>query len=151
MSARPTNADFEALQSEWYAKLKQHGFEDIESPEEPMGRERPLKKWSTSFYESNQALPGFCDVQTEYAPIASSFPEGRYSEEEAFMEREDFLSICESVCCHGNRKLRAIDIRVLWVRHCDGQTHRQIARHMKTSKPTVTRIIKKIQEWMALL
>lgn len=149
-SDAPQDPDFETLQREWYTKLAQEGFDDIETVE-PRFTGRPLKKWSTSFYESNKVIPGFCDTQEEYAPIASSFPDGRYSKEEEFLEREDFISICETICSHGNRHLRAVDIRVLWVRYCDGQTQRQIARGMNTSKQTVARILRRIQEWMALL
>lgn len=150
MSAKFTSPEFEALQREWYAKLREAGFDDIEASEDRiMGR--PLKKWTTSFHEANKDIPGFCDVQPEYTSIASSFPEGRYTKEEAFLEREDFLSICESICRHGNRKVRAIDIKILWIHYCDGQTHRQIARKMNTSKQTVARILSRIQEWMELL
>ncbi len=151
MSARFTDRpDFETLQREWYAKLAAEGFDDIEESESDL-TDRPLKKWTTSFHECNKSIPGFCDTQPEYAPVASSFPEGRYSKEEAFLEREDFLSICEAICYHGNRKLRAIDIRVLWIGYCEGQSHRHIARHMNTSKQTVARILNQIQEWMELL
>lgn len=137
--------EFEDLQKEWYDKLEQEGFVDIE---DARFEGRPLKKWSSAvtaafFMEKRWLRPG--------EGIVGGFPEPIFTQEEALLNREDFQTICISICRHRNRKLTPDDVRSLWVFYCEGETQRGIAKKINTSKRTVTRIIAVFKEWMKLL
>lgn len=132
---------FKKAQAEWYEILKRSGFEDIE---DHSFEDKPLKRWS-----GVPAL-GLIDslaCQEAGAPIQSSFPEKRFIKEERLLNHADFDAICASVCGHGNHKLVASQVRVIWELHLEGETVRRISKTVKINYVTIFRCIVSLTKW----
>lgn len=138
MSAK--SIDLDRLQREWYDRLKDEGFDDIESCQ----GDRPLKKWSF-LYEVTQ------HIQPAREDAISSCPDPKFSKEEELLNLDDFLVICQNLCTHGNRHLTGSDVKSIWIYYCEGTTHREIAKKVNTTKRTVFRIICELKEWMKVV
>lgn len=62
------NEDLKKLQTEWYKKIKDEGFKDIEQDEDR------LKFWSSSFFKHKaKEKPGFQEAKEEYYRVAGHF------------------------------------------------------------------------------
>lgn len=66
-----SRTDFEQLQSHWYQKLKEDGFEDIETS---MGNSSKLKAWHSVYFHARHSPENFA-FQEEYYRRASIFLE----------------------------------------------------------------------------
>lgn len=62
----PNNKDFAALKKEWYNKLKETGFEDIEQDD------NYLKSWTSSLVKARNK-GSYSESKAEYYRIASHF------------------------------------------------------------------------------
>ena len=146
MSQSSPRNDLKRLQAEWYERLKQDGFEDIEDTSLD---ERPLKRWSGAVSLDGKQKPvcdlfGFQDPGTE---IQSSFPSKRYGKEEALLNHAEFDDICSSVCGHGNHRLVASQVKEIWELYLEGKTNRAISKETKVNHVTVYRTITSLTEW----
>lgn len=94
---------FKALQDEWYGKLKEIGFNDIER--EYKG-EIFLKEWASNAYRAGKVHSETVEEKTEYYRLLS----GQFSDEQAFEDDSD---------------------RLIMEKTCDGWTIAEISRELK--------------------
>lgn len=142
---------FSELQDEWYDILKKDGFEDIE---DTSSVHRPLKKWTGTFgeYGPNKLdkLINILDYYSHQEPgedVKSNFPHPVFYVDESLLFREDFNSICQYVCNHGNRDVLPAQVKDIWQRYVNGETYRAIAKHTDIYYTTVYRIVAMLRKW----
>ena len=143
LTARKTD-EFLALEREWYSRLKDEGFPEIEDVE---ARDRPLVRWTSSFYHSHKEL----FTEEAFGNGDSSFPEKRFTQDEQYLFKPEFMMVCESISRHKNCSLHAEKIVLLWEKHCDGISNRAIAVEFGVSEASIRRFIAKVNSWMRLL
>lgn len=112
---------FLKLQAEWYLKIKQSGFEDIEDVKSP---NEFIKVWHSSYF------------QTRYSP--NEFEEKReyYDRARAFLE--DQMQGLEYILF--GKQLE----RTIWELHSEGLSLREIAREVGVNKDKVQNIVKRV-------
>lgn len=111
---------FKAEQDEWYRKLKEEGFEDIEF-EFKDGRGGSLKRFHSKFF-------------------VSRFKEGLPQ------AKEDYYRACaEFMLCHKFKDTRE---QRIWELHCDGMSVRKIAVEIDWHKDLVNRTIMALEDIM---
>lgn len=140
MSRIPSEA-FIQLEREWYAKLKESGFRDIECTSED---HRPLKQYTCLHqYRASEA--------THQGQATSSWPETLFRDEESFFHHSRFREICERICSHGNHSLEAAQCSEIWVLHIAGESCRSIAAILNVNYVLIFRIKRQLTEWMNLI
>lgn len=146
-----TKKVFKDIQDEWYEIIKKDGFEDIEDTSLAY---RPLKKWTADVgeYTSNSLdkLINVLDFYSHQEPgedIKSNFPHPVFYADERLLLREDFDSICEYVCSHGNRGLMPYQIKDIWQKYVKGDSYRSIAKQTDIYYATVYRIVVALRKW----
>lgn len=122
--------EFLALRDEWYKKLKDTGFSDIEQNDDNPGKVGGnLKHWdSTVFSKGNHSAPGVFADRQRYFELA-----GHFLHEHKFTESSE---------------------KRVWELHSQGLSIREIARAIKKkslAKDSVFRIIKKLKDLMFVL
>lgn len=128
-------------------RIRIAGFEDIEDIDHD---DRPLKKWTSSFYHANSTTP-LPAHQPEASPMVSNFPSPVFQTEEGLLNNPEFASVCERICRHRNNSLSPAQIHTIWSRHCAGDSNRTIATDLQSTEASVRRAIVKIISWMDLL
>lgn len=98
MAAKFDSREFKALQSLWYSKLKESGFEDIEDAQK---KGEPLKRWDSTQFQRERARHSFDSKQTYYDRA------GTLLETYAFESELD---------------------RQIWAMHSEGEAIRKIAK-----------------------
>lgn len=129
------------IQDQWYEKLKNKGFEDIEE------RKFNLLKRYTGVCESFD----LGSTQEPNKEIQSSWPETNFKKEEEFLNHPEFDKIIESVFKHKNNALSAKELVKAWQSHCDGASSREIAKEYKISAFCGWYVINKIKELMKIM
>lgn len=147
MSNRYKGDDFLALQTEWYRRLEETGFTDIE---DHTHSDKPLKKWSGVSSE-NLSIIDIVVTQPAEKEIVSSFPEPIFTEEEKLFHHPNFDSICNEICSHYNHKLTGPLIAQVWDLYINGSAERVIAQTLAINDSAVHRTIKKLTEYMNLM
>lgn len=113
---------FKELESEWYSKLKEAGFNDIEDTKR---EDRPLKEWHISRFRNSSN------------DVRNRFKAEYYIEASRFLEEFDFKNDKE---------------RVVWQLHSAGHSTREIEKSKNKAKgysrPNVQKIIKKYTKIM---
>lgn len=136
--------------SHWYQKAKDSGFQDIERDDLYLHKFTGL----TEGFDEAQESWGFLDRfahQPAAGYLISSWPEGVFSQEEAFLHHSEFDELCETLCGHGNNSLSPNELREIWAAYCEGKSHRGIAQLFDVSDTAIFRAIKKITEWMHIM
>lgn len=154
MTSLMSTSEFKRAQAEWYARLKEEGFEDIE---DHSLEDKPLKRWSginIGIPQAGSSSISIIDLlahQEAGMPIQSSFPEKRFGKEERLLNHASFDSICDSICGHGNHKLVVTQVRTIWEMHTEGEAYREIARLLGIHKTTVYRCLVNLKSWAETL
>ena len=121
-----SNKELKELQKEWYAKLKEEGFEDIEyfdSDLEPKDWLKGNSKFSPIWGDEQ--------IAATHDQRESSGNLDYYLQATALLHKEDvFASDTE---------------REIWEMHADGLSLRSIGKQVGFSHPKVMRIIKRIR------
>jgi hypothetical protein len=158
------------LQSKWYQILKDEGFEDIEDhliggfetmengqTAQAIDGARPLRSWSGVSAESIDPETGdliniidLYIVQEPLEEMQSTFPEPLFTQEQALLNCEDFIKICETICSHGNHTLSVNQVKQMWELYLDGGTNRSIAAAMGINDSLVFRTVKALSQWAML-
>ena len=119
MISKLRTKEFKTLQREWYKKLKDSGFKEIEDTSSPL---EMLKTWHSSYF-INRNTPDTFLAKQSYFQSASRF-------------------------LHSN-KFKSEKDRLIWEMHCDGATLRGIASELKEKlwfvHRTVNNLILKMQ------
>lgn len=151
LMSRPPRSDLKAAQEEWYSRLKEEGFEDIE---DHSYEDKPLKRWSgsvaTTVVGEDGEVVSIVDIfahQEAGIGVQSSFPEKRFGREESLLNHRDFDEICASVCSHGNSFLSPEQVRKIWELHLEGATNRGIAKAISINYMMVYRCIVNLTKW----
>ena len=118
---------FKKLQSEWYSKLKDEGFEDIEYL-----RDGEPGEWlkGNSKFASEEAALSMSLEETDEADIIYSTTFDYYSQAAALLHTAEFES--------------DIHQRV-WEMHSEGLSYRKIGKAVGFSHPKVMRMVDKIK------
>jgi hypothetical protein len=139
------NICFNDLQRHWYQKIKEEtDFEEIEDLRyidkgprcKDLSHLRPLKEWHTFKYT------------TEDITFKKSHHNEYQEKADAFVNHPTFKDACEAVAEHGNSAVNEVQIELIWLLHCEGQTERKIAETFKRSKTCVHRVVAYLREWM---
>lgn len=124
------------LQREWYEKLKQDGFIDIEDSSDPSGQ---LKEWH-SF---------------KFISLSSQIRKTKRSQYQlqidSFANDPSFVEVTILMTKHWNSRFKALDVELIWTLHRDGLTERGIASEMKCSKSCIHFLLERMREWMSLV
>lgn len=141
---------FLEIQAEWYGKLAQEGFKDLEDTSNP---ERPLRRWSgTSWRMEYVGVQGDIVYHSKNAfKNTSPWPENPFRYQEDLFYHPDVLSICDSICKHGNHSLKPIQVKLILEYQLQGMTCRDIGIMLGIGYVTVFRVQKKILEWAKLI
>lgn len=129
-------ADFKALQAEWYKKLADSGFKDIEDTTLP---DRPLLEWH-SFKFISERSQNLKAKREQYQRMA-----------ENLLNHENFPRLSRLMVRHGLSKLSAKQVRTIWAMHCEGASERRTARTLSLAKTTVHDALARCQQWMKLV
>ena len=131
-----SNQPLSDMQAEWYQRLKDEGFDDIEDTSHP---DRPLLSWhSTRFISARIQEKMFkrLDYQREI---------------DAFASDPQFQEILHLLVKHGNSKFNKLQVEEIWNLHRHGSTEREIADEMRVSKSCIHFLLVRIKEWMKLI
>lgn len=139
MCKRPRNEypeSFKELERDWYARLYDEGFRDIEDTRLPG---RPLKRSHLELTDERHAR---LRVDTlEYQAKAEDFFHGPH-----------FHEACTSISkSHGNAGMTARELAKLWELHLAGATERAISSSLSFSKTCVHEALEKLRSWMTSL
>lgn len=124
------------LQDEWYKKLHDEGFRDIEDTSSPKA---PLFRFHSFDLPSQEA-----QVRSERRSIYQL-------RIDSFANDPAFPEITLLMTKHWNSKFKAEDIEVIWTLHRDGFTERGIAAEMNCSKSCIHFLLQRMREWMKLI
>lgn len=124
---------FKELEAEWYERLAQSGFKDIESVKDP---ERPLKQFHSQKFSTEKSRARQVR-RTEYNKRIDDFINSR-----------DLSQICKSISQHGNSSVTPAAVKKILELHREGETERAIARKLKRGKKCVHLTLAKAREWM---
>lgn len=117
------NPEFRKLQRDWYKKLKEDGFEDIEDTN---SKEEFLKEWHSSSFQLSHD-PATFEAKQEYFYLATKF-----------LSSYQFPTEVE---------------RIIWTLHAEGKSLREIAVDLQTKghrlfKDKVHHIVKNLEAVM---
>ena len=139
------------LQSYWYEKLEENGFQDIEDHSLDF---KPLKTWSgisIEFYNKNtEETTNMLDLFAHQEPLKSQqscFPENIQHSEYDLLNSDEFDSICSWICRHGNRSITSETVKTIWIMHLDGLSTRLIGTRLEINHNLAFRIIRILKEW----
>lgn len=110
--------DYLTLRDEWYDKLKESGFEDIEDVYHP---NIPLKAWHSLRFISL------------YEPIEFENQQVYYQMAENFSREHNFSRPFE---------------RLVWEAHCEGFSEREIAKELDSYKTGIHKIVSSVSTFM---
>lgn len=116
---------FDKLRTQWYQKLKDSGFEDIEDTHSP---NEYLNAWHSSYFQTRYDRDEF-EEKREYYDRARS-----YLEEQ--MQTIEYLIFSKQID------------RLIWELYSEGMSLRQIAKALNTNKDKVQKIVKVISNKM---
>lgn len=123
------------IETEWYAKLKTAGFQDIEDTSKP---DRPLKQWHSRKFISEKSMTRQAQREN-YNKMIDNFINSRVINE-----------ICGLMTAHGNNVLKPEGAKKILELHRDGLPQRKIAQRMKISQKCVHHTLEKARTWMKL-
>lgn len=126
---------FKELQKQWYKKLKETGFEDIEDSSQPV---IPLKEWHKLKFKKINLLDQ--NSNEKYYKLVTDF-----------VNKPSFENACKFIVKHGNCKFSYCQIVEIWELHCEGHTRRNIAKRFGRVKSRIDSVIGKLREWMNLI
>jgi hypothetical protein len=127
---------FKDLQTQWYKKLEDQDFLDIENTKHP---NRPLKEWH-SFKMTAERFQIIRAKNSEY--------QGQI---EDFLNNPAFEEACKSMIKHGNCKFKIEEVHLIWELHVQGETTRSIGKKLGRVKSRIDGIIDGLREWMKLV
>lgn len=127
---------FKDLQAQWYEKLREEGYLDIENTNHPS---RPLKEWH-SFKMTSQRFQIIQANRSQYQKQIDDF-----------INHPDFAEACRLMVKHGNCKFKQSEVMLIWELHTKGYTTRKIARQVGRVKSRVDDVLKGLREWMKIL
>lgn len=135
----PVDLTFSQLQAEWYERLAQEGFADIEDTTQP---NRPLLSWS-----------GLCcgHMTESDRVVLPGWPESPFILREELLYHPEFSDICESICKHGSNSLLPHQIRSILEMQINGMSCRQIGEALSANYSSIFRAQKKLLEWATLV
>lgn len=131
----PTKS-FRDLQAQWYAKLKDSEFSDIESTKHDS---RPLKEWHSHKF-SNEKFQIIRATRSQYQEQIDNF-----------INHPTFLHACQYAASHGNSKFTVEEVQLIWELYAEGLTRRKIAARLRRVKSRIDDIIYRLTEWMKYL
>lgn len=127
---------FSQLEIEWYQKLKESGFEDIENHLSP---DRPLKRWD-SFKFVSVTFNERKIVRTQYQIKIDTFAND-----------PSFPEVIQVMVKHWNNRFDTLGLEKIFELHRLGHSERDIASQMNCSKSCIHYMLKRIEEWMKLI
>lgn len=127
---------FKDLEIDWYLKLQNEGFKDIENFN---CSTRPLKEWH-SF-----------KLVSERSQLIQANRSQYQKQIEDFFNHPGFTDICRIVGRHGLCKFEVAEIELVWELHIQGLTTRSIAGKLCRVKSRIDDILKKLRQWMILV
>jgi hypothetical protein len=131
-----TRPQFRKLEAEWYSKLEDSGFKDIEKLDE---RGRTLKEFHSLKFKKREVKN------------MREWREGYQEMIDSFLHHPAFPGICETLSKRSPRSLKAKQIARAWQMHCEGALLDDIARDIKRAPKTVHDTIGRLVQWMKLL
>lgn len=130
MSLKSTNHQ---LHKEWYGKLKDEGFVDVE---DGCLKHPTLREFHCLKYTKDQML----ELRFK--------SEAYQTRAERFLNHEAFYDAAISITQHGNCKVIVEEIKYIWLMHCNGHTERTIAKETGRSKTCIHKTLEKLRDWM---
>lgn len=130
MAQKLSNLQFKTLQAEWYLKIKDKGFEDIEDTNSP---KEFLKTWHSTYFKVSKR-------QSDYL-----------TKEEYYYQAEQFLSEYQGLPLFFREQIH----EEAWHLHSQGYSLRKIADHIKakgirTNKDEINKLIVLLRKLMNL-
>jgi hypothetical protein len=132
---RTKRQSLKEYQDEWYAILKEEGFQDIEDVSNPG---RPLKEWHSRKFTS------------ERSRIRQAERENYNKMIDNFINARSINEICAIIVKHGGCVLEPREAKRILELHRDGLPERKIAAKIKVSKKCVHLTLEKARTWMKL-
>lgn len=129
---------FNDLREEWYEKLSESGFTDIEVVL-PGNEDTALVR----FHSFDLLLEGAQARREKRSPYQSQI--------DLFANDPQFPEILRLIVKHGNSKFSTRQIEYVWSMHRDGITERRIASEMKVSQSCIHFLLKRMRAWMKLI
>jgi hypothetical protein len=127
---------FNKQKAEWYQKLKDENFPDIE---DHSGSVSVLKSWDSFRFVSKEAQERKA-AQEEYQNAA-----------ELLLQNPNFIGICETIVKHKGSKLTVNVVVRIWELHCEGKIESEIVSELNTNRRAIQRVLRKLQQWMKLI
>lgn len=137
-TVRAQQPPFNKLKQEWYQKLKDSGFEDIENTHL---EDHPLIRYHSYFFKRKSRE---VEVRVERGS-------GYREKIDSFANDPAFSEIVLLMVRHGNSRFAQEEIESIWQMHRSGSSERVIANSMGCSKSCIHFILERMRAWMRLV
>ena len=141
MANKPSK-EFTKLEREWYQRLKNSGFRDIEDTNWESPSHRLLREWHSTL---------FCRAEKV---AAKESREAYQAQIDYLLNHENFLEICALVTqfkSNRGKNVTAEQAARVWELHADGMTEYEIGRLLGINRNTIHSLLVRFTKWMIML
>lgn len=131
-----SSKSFRDLESHWYQKLEEQGFQEIENLK---SRARPLKEWHSFKLISERVIIR----QAKYSQYQVRIDD--------FSNHPSFHDACKFIANRKNCTFTEEQIALVWELHRTGLTRRAICKRLGRVKSRIDDIIRDFRQWMNLV
>lgn len=78
-------------------------------------------------------------------------PSAIFEEQEKLLNSPEIDLVCQSVSHHGNNRLSAEEVHVVFTKHTEGLSNRRIAALHNIGETAIRNYLKKFRAWMEIL